>query len=64
AEKIDESKVTIETKETLFPFGPELENYPADGVRSLEELLEAFEQCPKQQAAPAEQETPAEQDAQ
>lgn len=52
AEKIDESKVTIESKETLFPFGTELQNYPADGVQSLEEVLDAFEQCPKQQPVP------------
>lgn len=36
--KIDESKVTVETGETMFVFGPNHEKYPADGVQSLDEL--------------------------
>ena len=43
----DESKVTIEPREQMLPFGPNRERYPADAVASLDDLLKAFENCKK-----------------
>jgi len=41
--KVDESKVTIEPREEMLPFGANREKYPADAVKTLDELKAAFE---------------------
>ncbi|MDD3586705.1 MAG: hypothetical protein PHQ75_05940 [Thermoguttaceae bacterium] len=38
----DESKVTLETAEALMVFGPNKERYPKNGVKNIEELIQAF----------------------
>jgi len=41
--KVDESKVTIEPREEMLPFGANLEKYPSDAVKTFDELKAAFE---------------------
>lgn len=42
--KADETKVTIEPRNEMFPFGPNRERYPADAIQSIDDLLRAFEE--------------------
>ena len=41
--KVDESKVTIEPRAEMLPFGANREKYPEDAVKTLDELKAAFE---------------------
>lgn len=43
--KADESKITIEPTEIMLGFGKDLKNYPANGVKNIEEVKKSFEKC-------------------
>lgn len=40
--QVDESKVVIETAEALMVFGPNRERYPQNGIKNIDELIQAF----------------------
>lgn len=46
----DETKVTLEKIDEALPFGPNLESYPADAVRTIDDVKKAFAEAPREAA--------------
>ncbi len=46
----DETKVTLEKIDDMLPFGQNLERYPVDAVRTLDDVKKAFAEAPRETA--------------